>query len=79
MSNPIPDTEETESMTRLDGQELLELCEEDPQVACRDETRESCAYKREYDHRLSKFNIESLLQHPNCEACECPLVVIHGV
>jgi hypothetical protein len=67
-----------EEVQQLGGQGLLKLCEQNPIIACRDESRDSCAYKREYEQRLEKYNIEKLLEWPECEACGCPLVVIRG-
>lgn len=67
---------ECQRITELDGEDLLRLCEENPIIACETEERDSCAYKREYEQRLERYNIERLLRWPTCEACDCPLVVV---
>jgi len=59
------------------GLDLVELVSDgsDPAVFCAEERRDSCAYKREYDQTLSKYNIDRLMRWPECEACGCSLLV----
>lgn len=68
--------EQQQRLTEMDGIDLVELCEQNPIIACEKESRFSCAYKREYEKRLERYNIERLMRWPTCESCGCPLVVI---
>lgn len=71
------DSEEAEvsRVEDLSGLDLVALSEENPIITCEIEG-EHCAYKREYENHLNDYNIEKLKRWPNCEGCDCPLVVV---
>lgn len=61
----------------LSGLDLVALSEENPIITCEKEG-ETCVYKREYENRLNDYSIELLKRWPECEGCDCPLIVVQG-